>query len=1184
MRFIKDKDAAGRQPGRKKCRRGRLLRGVPGLSLLLTFALVLAAGELSVRTYTQERWYGDPGETEKNTWFAFPSNTESKPSVISLGDGNLQEGFLTELTIWDKDGKQVETGGTLYVGEKYKIKLQLSESGNSQGRQFTWTEDGKMTYHIPKVFSVTPRDDMPLWITIDGEPFQVGTYSVDADGVITITLTEEGQKKLDEAYDIDLQFEMEATAQKVPDGGDGKLHFDEAGKDFTFEMTDQPQISVEKEGHYTENEDKKGGMLEYTVKTTVEKDKFRDATVTDVLTPPQSKALELNMVEENGEPKVTVKVKKKGIEEEIELGPEDYELLPVDPDPENPYQKQSFQVKLKEGGDYNPLEEGDELYVTYNYKVDYKEGTTGTFWGNVLNTATVTGTIPMEKTDGSGKTEDIPVTESRESNVEIFAVPPGHGVVFKTEDYSEKTKTLHYTLYTVVPAGTWSPLYIQDDMVVEYNGKRWYLSEFKEGGRVKDLKVSAVDVENWFDDWEEGTADRDKIQDLEELKESAHLLNGYDFIDEQLDGYEPDNLDQYVYRYGETTLNIIFGLDKGRRWGDGVWGNWGHWSYGKDRLIITEYDLNMSELFGETVELTEMNGDEKLTLPPDQVLLAGIKNNVNLRFGGYYPGYSVFFNNADRMNKVGTLDKNTSTIEYTVTINTTDSTVRGYFEDVSEDWYAQRKSVGSWDANQMYPGSMKAVFYDVLPDGWKYVEGSLSVTTQNIDKSERYFVYGAAEVAGYKEPLVKEKGEKEVIEAPLVFFFEPSRLVEGGEGMELYNMLGSNLTKLTFTYKLQATEEWLKAHATDINDTEILNHAEITDVNGMHWDADETVHYFPASLTKVARQVTDKDGNGTNLLQFTLKVNNPGGKNLDPNKDYLIVTDTSTNLQIQLDSIKVSDESGKPLTQKNPEGYVDINNPVNSEQWGMLPPTEEEGQFKLMVPDEKALTIQYNALITQQGIGVKVSNTADIEGVNRSNTSYEDSLRVDKIDGSGEGTTHTLTMKKIDKSDPGRQLEGAEFEFYIVLTEGSSLYKKVENGTGKITEIKGYKCYSVTDGWKITTDENGSFVIPSAWELSPGNYYILKETKAPEGYVLPEEDDRYVIFYYDYFENEIDRETYPNAKFINCSGDLPLTISNEPITYELPETGGSGTSAMIFTGALLILAGGAVLLRKRRAA
>ncbi len=1225
MKFIRQKDAAGRMPERGK-RKGSL-RGIPGLALVLALGAVLAAGGMGTRTYAWGTLEA-PGIEDNGEFVTFPSTSgkengtetekgndwtsglEGGTTVVILSDGEPlpnsegdeenesggesesdpkekgnMKGLLTGVTITDDKGQEVEKGGTLYVGEKYKITLTFSEGGVQSQKQFAWNDDGTMTYQLPANFKVEPKRNIPLTIEVNGKPVEIGTYSVTEDGQLVVQLDENGKTALKSTTDAALNFEMDATVETAEGSDDGHIKFDDAGEDFDFEVVDQARVEVDKQGKYTENADKQGGKLEYTVTTTVERGSVSGLTILDELTPPNTSAL--NVEDVNTEDiKVTLK-KPDGTVVELTRDV-DYELVEV-PDTERPGKK-TFQVKLKEESRYGTLNEGDVLEVTYPYEVEYVHGSTDVFWGNVANDVNVTGKgkVPAPADDPEKAMPEIDIDEHRGSNVEIIVTPPGDGIIFKTQEFSEADHKLHYTLYTVVPAGNWTPFFIQDDMVVEFGGEKYYLPEFKEGGRVSNLQVSTVAVEkDKLGGWSTSDGEQ-RRQTLEELKKGATKLeDGFKFEafpDEPTEdksrlpvGYDPESMDQWVYWYrNEKTLDIIFGF-YGGKWGpNGIYDSkWGHWNItDHDTLIITEYDLDMSDDAGTIILQKMSDSSETLEKKASEVLLAGIRNNVNMRFSGYYPGYSVFFNNSERMNKSGTPIKSDNTIEYTVTMNTTDTTVNKYFRDVNQDMWAAVHKTNSWNEKTYYPETMQAVFYDVLPDGWEYVEGSLTATAYNNYKETYYPFKGNA----YQQsPVVKEVDGKKVISAPLVFFYNDNGAIENGGNRELFNTFSENLVSLTFTYKLKATDQWIRDHATDTNSVTVHNHAEIRDniKPQAHWEADANVPYLPQHLSKTAEQVED----GGNLLRFTLHVN-PGSVILDSGKGYLVVTDKSDNLEIQKGTIKVTDTAEKELTQVPYEEGMTL----KDNEWALMPETES-GQFKLMVPDGKALLVTYDARIPVLGEGISVSNTAGIEGVVNSDSGFERIFNVDHIVAGGSGSTYVLDFQKVDSTNDTKGLSGAKFKFYIVVddtedesgddsdgSEDNSGDKLTVNATLKVGERE-YRCYS-GDDWEFTTNDNGVYQIPSNWRLAPGNYYILVETEAPEGYELTEP----VLFYFG-VESQVDRENYPNARAVPGS---TLTVDDPPFQYTLPETGGSGTVFYVVTGLALILGGGIVLTAQKR--
>ncbi len=1207
MKFIRQKDAAGRMPERGK-RKGSL-RGIPGLALVLALGAVLAAGGMGTRTYAWGTLEA-PGIEDNGEFVTFPSTSgkengtetekgndwtsgleggttiailsDGEPSPNSDGSGGSENGeetgtqkapndmgrLLSGVTIENEKGENIKDG-ILYVGEKYKITLTFAEGGALSSKQFAWNDDGTMTFQLPENFKVDPKADVPLIVKVDGKDVTIGTYSVTEDGKLVVKLDGEGKQVLEKAFDAALNFEMDATVE-AGDGTDGgHIKFNDAGEDFNFEVVDQARVEVDKKGKYVENEDKQGGNLEYTVTTTVKRGSISNLSILDEFTPPNTSALK---VEEVNPDDIKVTLKQRGVDgtvtEVVLTKDTDYELVEV-PDAEHPGKK-TFQVKLKEDSIYSTLNEGDVLEVIYPYEVEYVKGTTDVFWGNVANDVHVTGKgkVPAPAGDPGQVTPEIDIDEHRGSNVEIIVTPPGDGIIFKTQEFSEADHKLHYTLYTKVPAGTWTPFYIHDDMAVEFGGERYNLLEFKENGRVSNLTVSAVDVENQFQDWDDNTDDLTKIGDLEKLKEQAHKLTGYnhfgyDFNFNAPEGYDSKSVENYICLWLNNNLEIVFG-----EWEYGKQGPWGNWNYPKDRLIITEYDLDMSDELGSLTLVDTSDYKTEIKKEASEVLLAGIRNVVQMRFDGYNPSYSVFFNNADRMNKTGVPDKSDNTITWTVTMNTTDTTVNQYFQEAKDDWMALNGDGSKYHWGNMpaaYNDSMQAVFYDELPeDGWEYVEGSLTATASDVWGNESSYPYDKDNQLGLQP--VTQDGGKQVIRAPLMFFYDA--------GLEIHNLFdwfNSNLASLTFTYKLKATDQWIRAHATDTNPVTIHNYADIRDNlhPQPHWNDDVNVDYLPQHLSKTAVQVGD-----SNLLQFTLSVN-PGSVKLDSEKGYLVVTDTSTNLEIQKGSIKVTDTAGNELTQVNyAEGMT-----LEDNGWALMPETEI-GQFKLMVPDGKALLVTYNALIPTLGTGIPVSNKAGIEGVVNADTGFDRTINVNSINAGGSASTSTLNFEKVDSIDKTKKLSGAKFKFYIVLDDtgdesGDGNEDKLEKTDTITVGGKKYSCHSESD-WEFTTNDDGVYEIQSGWRLAPGNYYILEEITPPAGYEGLKEP---VLFYFG-AANQVNTETHPGATTALPGGTL--TVDDPPIQYSLPETGGSGTVFYVVTGLALILGGGIVLTAQKR--
>lgn len=138
-------------------------------------------------------------------------------------------------------------------------------------------------------------------------------------------------------------------------------------------------------------------------------------------------------------------------------------------------------------------------------------------------------------------------------------------------------------------------------------------------------------------------------------------------------------------------------------------------------------------------------------------------------------------------------------------------------------------------------------------------------------------------------------------------------------------------------------------------------------------------------------------------------------------------------------------------------------------------------------------------------------------------------------------------IKKINQGDT-LKLEGAEFT--LSLEDGTVVY----NGT------------SGTDGIVTWKDAKGNIL--SSSKKIPKGTYILKETKAPIGYVLSDEEWKVVIGAQG-AKPVITEKSSGGVTLVEEGGCYILNIENE-VLYELPSTGGSGIYWYIFSGVLLM--------------
>lgn len=164
----------------------------------------------------------------------------------------------------------------------------------------------------------------------------------------------------------------------------------------------------------------------------------------------------------------------------------------------------------------------------------------------------------------------------------------------------------------------------------------------------------------------------------------------------------------------------------------------------------------------------------------------------------------------------------------------------------------------------------------------------------------------------------------------------------------------------------------------------------------------------------------------------------------------------------------------------------------------------------------------------------------------------------------------SIKIIKYHAGSPNTVLAGAEFQ----------LSMKVEN-----TDTKYYYTGNYTNnssGWtanqkeaaSLTSDVNGEITI----QHLPDGTYSLEEIKAPQGYIKLSSSIEFTI------ENSsmtIIKDSSPNGVTTSGQDELVIMVPNST-GYELPLTGGTGTSSYIFGGLVLIGAALIIFLIRRK--
>ena len=219
------------------------------------------------------------------------------------------------------------------------------------------------------------------------------------------------------------------------------------------------------------------------------------------------------------------------------------------------------------------------------------------------------------------------------------------------------------------------------------------------------------------------------------------------------------------------------------------------------------------------------------------------------------------------------------------------------------------------------------------------------------------------------------------------------------------------------------------------------------------------------------------------------------------------------------------------------------------------------------------LQLNYQVKINEDAvIGVEGNpNQVDLEYTNNNKT-WNTSVPEDET----KSFVFGLKINKIDpniKEEDKQALQGAEFQ---VVRDGTPIatYTFDENGD---------RVLNSNNGLTAVTNEDG---IAYLLGIDEGTY-TLKETKAPNGYILPEEGLELVITDADEEGNVDGNATYTlGGKELDVFEDIAdgsvatATIENNK-GFNLPRTGGAGTW-MFAVGGILIMAGMATAFVKLR--
>ena len=215
-----------------------------------------------------------------------------------------------------------------------------------------------------------------------------------------------------------------------------------------------------------------------------------------------------------------------------------------------------------------------------------------------------------------------------------------------------------------------------------------------------------------------------------------------------------------------------------------------------------------------------------------------------------------------------------------------------------------------------------------------------------------------------------------------------------------------------------------------------------------------------------------------------------------------------------------------------------------------------------LVYELRPVTVNENAEFTINGKGyVKVeANNIIVAKANNTDTKYKVSYDEKAVSEDGTMITQTITntkivtnlnLIKVEKNNKEHLLKNAKF----------ALYTANDDYTYKESNL-------VTD--KIKTDSYGRATVN---ELVPGKY-VLKETKAPDGYSLSANVWQVLV------NDDQSVEVTLNGVPVEKSDDGAFVIENIKL-YSLPSTGGSGIYWYMIGGMVLMSAAAWILYKNK---
>lgn len=322
-------------------------------------------------------------------------------------------------------------------------------------------------------------------------------------------------------------------------------------------------------------------------------------------------------------------------------------------------------------------------------------------------------------------------------------------------------------------------------------------------------------------------------------------------------------------------------------------------------------------------------------------------------------------------------------------------------------------------------------------------------------------------------------------------------------------------------------------------------------------DYDDVAAKAKGSKNEITKTVDGTDNNSVDegdVVAYTAKTVYPF-YSADAQNPKFTVTDKLTNATYNRDSVKV---------------YIDVNGDGAITEADQLLGADPNYTVKFSAAAEgetftekMVIDFNYNANYASEKIIIKYDVTVGAGAAavgNKISSNFdtsEDYVELDKVE---------VEITKVDNAT-SVALEGATFEIYKVVAEGTEGAQKVENPM--INDVATVETlYLKTISTKVS-DENGKVVFDG---LDAQDTYYIKETIAPVGYSLNNS----------YYLLENDGETGDTTDKVFQFANFDAETVKDTKLNALPSTGGIGTTIFTVGGCVIMIAAAYMFFVSRR--